>query len=231
MSKKFYVRDCHDFIKELDENSIDLLYINPPFATTACYWDQSLRWDELFPEMFRVVKPNGNIVIHTSIPFTYTMIRHKKPNYHFTFQKGRPTGHLNAKREPLRDLEEILIYKVTPTAKYFPQMKGDTEHYSKRENPKGSKYNQKQKSYETTHKGSYPRIFLGKYPYISQKDSPKSIDDELTKYIIKTYTEEGDTILDFCCCNQNNGCIAEQLGRHYIGSDISDQYLGSYDLN
>jgi len=231
MSKKFYIANCHEFIKELEGNSVDLIYINPPFATTANDWDKKLRWKELFPEMERVTKPTGNIIIHVAIPFTYELIKHKSPNYHYTWQKTRPTGHLNAKKEPLRDIEEVLVYKNSPTAKYYPQMKGEQEHKSKREAPKGSKYTQKQKSYESQHTGSFPRLFLGKFPYISQKDSPKSIHSDLTKYIINTYTEEGDTILDFCCCDAGNGTIAEQLGRHYIGSDISDQYLGSYDFN
>jgi len=231
MSKEFYVRDCHNFIKELEENSVDLIYINPPFATTANDWDKKLRWKELFPQMHRVVKPDGNIIIHTAIPFMYEIVRYEKPNYHFVWQKTRPTGHLNAKREPLRDIEEVLVYKNSSKAKYYPQLSGDTEHKTKREQPKGSKYTQKQKGYESKHTGSFPRLFLGKYSYVSQKQTPKSIHDNLTKYIINTYTQEADTILDFCCCDAGNGTIAESMGRNYIGSDISDQYLNSYDLN
>jgi site-specific DNA-methyltransferase (adenine-specific) len=226
MSKKFYVGDCHDLIKELEGNSIDLIYINPPFATTANDWDKKLRWKELFSEMHRVVKPEGNIVIHTAVPFMYEIVGYEKPNYHFAWQKTRPTGHLNAKKEPLRDIEEILVYKNTSKAQYFPQMRGEQEYHSKREKPKGTKYTQQQKSYESNHKGSFPRLFLGKYPHITQKNTPKSIADELTRFIINSYTQEGDTIFDFCCCDSSNGTIAESMGRNYIGTDISDKYFG-----
>ena len=225
MTKKFYVGNCHDLIKELEGNSVDLIYINPPFASTNQPWDTKLRWNELFSEMHRVVKPEGNIVIHTAIPFTYEIIRHERPNYHFAWVKTRPTGHLNAKKEPLRDIEEILVYKNSPKSNYYPQMNGEEEHSSKRDNPKGTKYTQQQKSYESKHKGSYPRLFLGKYPHITQKNTPKSIHDEITRFIINSYTQEGDVIFDFCCCDKGNGTIAESMNRNYIGTDISDAYF------
>lgn len=221
----YLIDDCHAAIKDIENNSISLIYINPPFATTAQKWDKPLDWGFLFPEMFRILKDDGVIAIHCAIPFTYELINYMKPNYHYTWIKGRPSGHLNAKKQPLRSCEEILIYYKNPKHTYNPQMKGDAITYSKRENPKGTKYYQEQKPYTTNHVGQYPRTFLGVFNNISQKDSPKSIPDAITKYIILTYSNEDETILDFCCCDKNNGNIATELNRIYYGIDKSDKYL------
>jgi len=222
----YLIDDCHRAIKDIENNSISLIYVNPPFNTTAQTWDkQPLDWSLLFPEMFRILKEDGVIAIHCSMPFTYDLIRQHKPRYHLSWIKTRPTGHLNAKRMPLRNMEEILIYYKSPSHTYNPQMKGDKITYSKRENPKGTKYYQQQKPYTTNHKGQYPRTFLGVFNNISQKNSPKSVPDEITKYIMLTYSNEGDTILDFTCCDKNNGNIATELGRDYYGIDKSDKYL------
>jgi len=225
MSSKYYIGDCEELIKELSGNSVDMIYTNFPFATTANTWDKNINFKELFPEMYRVTKPTGNIVLHAAIPFTYRLIEIERPSYNWVWEKGRPTGHLNAKKEPLRNLEEILIYKTTPAAKYNPQMRGSQLYKSKRTNPAGSNYLQKQKSYESEHRGKYPTTFLGKYSYVSQKQTPKSIPRELTIEMLRTYSDVGDTILDLTCCSRENGDIAIELERNYIGIDISDEFL------
>lgn len=221
----YIIADCHEAIKDIESNSISLIYFNPPFATTAKEWDKPLDWKSLFPQMFRILKDDGVIAIHAAIPFTYKLINEYQPRYHYTWIKGRPTGHLNAKKQPLRSCEEILIYYKNSHHTYNPQMKGQDLTVSKREKPKGSEYYQNQKSYTSQHRGKYPQTFLGLFKHISQSDTPKSIPDPITRYIMLTYSNIGETILDLTCCSKNNGTIATQLGRDYIGIDKSKQYL------
>lgn len=108
-------------------------------------------------------------------------------------------------------------------------MKGDKITKSKRENKNHSGYYKSQKSYESEHKGNYPTTFLGVFKSVSQSDSPKSVPDLLTKYIMLTYSNKDDVILDMTCCDMNNGNIAMDLERDYIGIDKSDEYLKEGD--
>lgn len=225
MSSTFIIGDCLECMKDIENESINLIYINPPFAITAKEWDKPLRWDLIFPEMFRILKSNGVICIHSSIPFTYELIKHHQPKYNYNWCKVRPTGFLNAKKQPLRNMEEILVYYKSPKHTYNIQMKGNKITKSKRENKNHTNYYQTQKAYETEHKGNYPTTFLGTFKNISQWNTPKSIPDEITKYIMLTYSNKDETILDFTCCDKNNAIIAENLGRHYLGIDINDNYI------
>ena len=228
MSKTYIIGDCLEEIKHIEPKSIDFIYTNLPFATTHKEWDKEIDLEILFREMYRVLRDDGVIALHAAIPFTYKLIRVKQPNYHYTWVKARPTGHLNAKKQPLRNVEEVLIYYKNPDHTYLPVMDGDVIHSSKRENKNYSGYYQSQKSYSSTHIGNYPRTFLGAFKSISQKNSPKSIPDTLINYFMKTYCRINGTILDLTCCDDGAGIIAERLKRHYIGIDISDKYLKKY---
>jgi len=222
---KYIIGDIHEKIKELDTNSIDLIYTNPPFNTTGKQWDKPLNWIELWKEMDRVIKDNGIILLHCSIPFTYDLIRIRKPNYNYVFVKNNPTNFFHAKKQPLRQVEEILVYyKKSHT--YNPQMIGTDLMLNNRTNSyEGDLYYGNQKPNISNHKGRFPTTFLGKFSRILQKSSPKSIDDNITIKMIKTYSNENDTILDMTCCDKNNGTIASNLKRNYIGIDISDKFF------
>jgi len=225
MSSKYIIGDIHEIIKTFEEDSFDLIYTNPPFGTTCKKFDTPLKWNELFLEMDRVLKPNGVILLHTAIPFTYDIIRERKPKYHYTWIKTNPTNFFQAKKQPLRQVEEILVYyKKTHT--YNPQMIGDDDMKRIRNKKyEGDLYYGNQKPNKSTHKGRFPTNFLGKFARISQTKSPKSINDDITRRIILTYTNEEDTILDMTCCDKNNGDISKELKRNYIGVDISDEYI------
>ena len=101
--------DIHEEIVKLETNSIDLIYTNPPFNTTENKWDKALDWKCLFKEMYRVLKPNGKIILHCSIPFTYELINIEKPRFHYIWIKDKPTNFFHAKNQPLRIQEEVLV--------------------------------------------------------------------------------------------------------------------------
>ena len=220
--------DIHDVIRSIPTNSIDLIYTDPPFGITRAKWDESLDWSYLFPEMWRVLKPKGIIVLYASPPFTYTLLKESTPKYHYSWRKNNTTGFFTAKKQPLRCMEEILVY-YKDTGTYNPQMVGD-KSYKKRmmTQTHGNQYfttseNAKvpEKSYETEeggHQGRYPTTY--KDWEIRKDGTGITRTDEHIDYFIKTYSNQGDTVLDMTCHNQYVGDRCLLLDREYIGVDI-----------
>jgi len=224
--KKYITGDIHDVIKTLDDDSIDFIYTDPPFGTTKASWDKGLKWEELFPEMWRVLKPKGIICLYASIPFTYELLQYERPKYHYTWIKNNSTNFLNAKIQPLRLTEEIFIY-YKGRGTYNPQMIGDK--YVKKRNVKfggdqgywGKEGdNTKENCYDSSegHRGKYPTTTLN---YSIRKDNTGiTRTDEHIDYFIKTYTNEEDVVLDMTCHCKYVGDRCETLNRRYIGVDI-----------
>tara|TARA_R110000822_G_scaffold309014_1_gene437748 strand:+ start:554 stop:1261 length:708 start_codon:yes stop_codon:yes gene_type:complete len=229
--KKYIEGDIHEVIKTLEDDSIDFIYTDPPFGTTQAEWDMGLSWSSLFPEMWRVLKPTGIIVLYASMPFTYDLLQYEKPRYHYNWKKNTKTGFLQAKRQPLRQMEEIFVY-YKKSGTYNPQMEGDT-FYPKRNVKIGSEENKYwdvkhnvtittgKKSYQVEgegHTGLYPTTF--KEWKIRKDNTGITRDDEQIDYFIQTYSNENDTILDMTCHNDYVGNRCDILNRNYIGVDL-----------
>ena len=214
--------DIHDVIKTIEDDSIDLIYTDPPFAVSKAKWDKPLRWVELFKEMWRVLKPTGIIVLYASMPFTYELLKYEKPKYHYSWIKNNSTGFLSCKYQPLRQTEEIFIY-YKQRGTYNPQMVG-SEYFKKRNVKYGSAENQYwgdiKKKDDEGHIGKHPTNVL-RYP-IRKNHSGVTRTDEQIDYFIKTYSNEGDTILDMTCCSDYVGLRCSALERHYIGVDLEE---------
>ena len=223
----FISGDINDVIKTLDTDSIDFIYTDPPFAITGASWDKGLNWKELFPEMWRVLKPNGVICLYASCPFTYELLQYEKPKYHYSWIKNNKTGFFQAKRQPLRQVEEIFVY-YKKNGTYNPQMIGD-EFHKKRTVIYGgqNKYygdckvkdGWGEETDEGGHKGRYPTTF--KNWDIRKDKSGITRTDEQIDYFIKTYSNEGETILDMTCHNDYVSKRCGLLKRNYIGVDIN----------
>ena len=225
--------DIHDVIKTLDDNSVDFIYTDPPFGTTEAQWDKGLRWNELFPEMWRVLKPKGIICLYASMPFTYHLLQYEKPRYHYSWIKNNSTGFLQCKNQPLRRNEEIFIY-YKQRGTYNPQMEGDTFHQTRhtkigstKQKYWGSRDNlneeklQGKNSYTVEgkgHRGKYPTTF--KDWKVRKNHTGITRTDEQIDYFIKTYTNENDTVLDMTCHNNYVGDRCKILNRKYIGVDL-----------
>jgi len=218
--------DIHEVIKTIDDNSIDFIYTDPPFATTKAKWDKPLRWKELFPEMWRVLKPNGVICLYASMPFTYELLKYETPKYHYTWIKNNSTGFFQAKYQPLRKNEEIFIY-YKKRGTYNPQMIGNEFHpkrnvkYGGKNGYWGDKGINKANEYnhEEGHYGRFPDTILN-YPVRKDKTGITRTDEHID-YFIKTYTNEDETILDMTNHTKYVGSRCEMLGRNYIGVDLN----------
>lgn len=228
---KYIEGDIHNVIKTLETDSIDFIYTDPPFnSQTKAKWDSTLKWDMLFKEMWRVLKPEGIIALHSAIPFTYELLKYEKPKYHYCWRKNNSTGFFSAKYQPLRTMEEIFIY-YKKRGTYNPQMIGN-EYHSKRNVKYGGKNAywgeagvNKDNEYvkEEGHKGRYPTTYL-EYPIRKGKGNGITRCDDMIDYFIKTYSNEGDTILDMTHHNEIVGNRCELLNRNYIGVDINPHF-------
>lgn len=220
----FIEGDIHKVIKDFDDNTFNLIYTSPPYGTTNAEWDKPLKWDMLFTELWRVLKDDGIIVLHASMPFTYELLKYETPKYHYCWKKNNSTNFFKAKIQPLRDIEEVFVY-YKKNGTYNPQMIGN-KFYKKKLNKMGSNnayYDirdniDKSKYGEGGHKGRYPTTFL-EYK-VRRDDTGITRPDEMMDFFIKTYSNEGDLVLDFTCHNDYSGKRCEALNRKFIGVDI-----------
>jgi len=224
MTTKYIEGDIHEVIKNIPDGSIDLIYTSPPYGITNAKWDKPLDWSNLFPELWRVVKDDGIIVLHASMPFTYDLLSHQRPRYHYSWVKNNSTGFFQAKFQPLRNIEEIFVY-YKKRGTYNPQMVGN-KFYKKRlvkhggtQKYFGTRHNiEKSTTLEEGHTGTYPTTVLN---YKIRRDSTGiTRPDEMLDFFIKTYSNEQDTILDLTTHNNYLGDRCKILNRDFIGVDI-----------
>ena len=220
--------DIHEVIKTIKDDSIDFIYTDPPFGISKASWDKPLRWDELFQQMWRVLKPTGIICLYASIPFTYELLRYEKPKYHYSWKKNKLTCFFGAKKFPLRQMEEIFIYYKKPGT-YNPQMIGDEfrpkQYWKVGDNKASHKYYGERKNIDKSyisdtegHTGKYPTTFKDWNMRVDGSGITRT--DDQIDYFIKTYSNENDTILDMTCHNNYVGDRCKILKRDYIGVDL-----------
>ena len=202
--------------KHIATGSVDLLYADPPFdAATRNSWDKPLDWPAFFAEAFRVLKPSGTLVLHCSIPFNYQLIRSapRPPSYSWYWTKDGNTLPLIAKIQPLRNTEEILVWKGKK-AQYFPQRVG-TEKRTFTSQGTSSYYGACTPQKEQTVIGKYQthHIFMAR-----EIDGFSTRPKALIKLIYNSYSKPGDVVLDpFCYNGISSTCCS---GRRWIGIDL-----------
>ena len=213
----FYHGDVYKILDgQIKDKSIDLIYIDPPFGTTGQWWDSKLNWEKLFEHFFRVLKNTGMLVIHCSIPFNYELIKAapKPPSYTWYWDKQECTNYLNANNQPLRRMEEILVWKNKKVS-YYRQQIGDeiTSRKSCKKNDyvEGSLYDN-----TLTIQGK-TRSNLISMKRHTQGFSTRPA--ELVKLMIDSYSKPGDTILD-CFCYKGLS-YTQSAGRKWVGIDLN----------
>jgi site-specific DNA-methyltransferase (adenine-specific) len=211
----FYRGDTLTTMRSLPAKSVNLIYFDPPFGTTQNTWDEKQDWEALFEECFRVLQDTGMLIIHCSIPFNYELIRAapKPPSHSWYWLKDSHTNPMISKIQPLRQVEEILIWKNKKSC-YYPQKIGT--------DPQKSTYMTKSDYFGEDRRNKTCTINYGKYRnhFISLKRDIQEYStrpQELVELMIQSYSKEGDTILDcFCYKGLSYKCSA---GRKWIGID------------
>ena len=232
---KLYCGDCLDIMKKIPNKSIDMILCDLPYNVTRNKWDVLIPFDALWEQYNRVITDNGAIVLFAQGMFTsYLMQSNDKYwRYNLIWEKDRPSGFLNAKRMPLRSHEDICVfYKKMPT--YNPQMwVGKPLHGMGNKFKEGNLRNNNYGDFPShtnpsaLRKGDtqkYPRSVLKfnrPHPPIHPTQKPVS----LCEYLIKTYTNEGDLVLDNCMGSGTTGVACKNTNRDFIGIEISKEYF------
>jgi len=232
--------DCLEVMKTIESGSIDAIITDPPYGTTACKWDSVIDFDLMWEQLNRIIKPNGAIVLFGSEPFSSAlrMSNIKNYKYDWTWQKNKPTGNFLAKRQPMRALEQISVfYKKQPT--YNPQkIKRTPEEFKACFRKNDSVYNNGEQFGKGT-KGVLIRktekeqwykhpINLIKFNLPDGrkgKQHPTQKPEELMEYIIKTYTKESETVLDFTMGSGTTMVSCVSTNRNGIGIEMDENYF------
>ncbi|MFP7265759.1 DNA-methyltransferase [Bacillus altitudinis] len=223
--------DCLEGMKLISDKSIDMILCDLPYGTTKNKWDSIIPLDELWKEYNRIIKDNGAIVLTAQTPFDKVlgMSNLKMLKYEWIWEKTSATGHLNAKRMPMKAHENVLVfYKKLPT--YNPiKTKDHVRKVSKSEHKFNSKlstnYNKHGfTTYDSTER--YPRS-VQVFATDKQKEAlhPTQKPVALFEYLIKTYSNEGEIVLDNCMGSGTTAVACENLNRQWIGFETESEYI------
>ena len=225
--------DCLEEMKKIESKSIDCIICDLPYGTTHCKWDSIIPLDELWTHYKRIIKDNGAILLFAQTPFDKVLgaSNLQMLKYEWIWEKTQATGHLNAKKMPMKAHENILVfYKKLPT--YNPQMTEGhtpihsyTKYISTQNNTEiyGRMNREISGGGETTR---YPRSVL---TFASDKQTcyfhPTQKPLALCEYMVKTYTNEGDIVLDNCMGSGTTGVACKKLNRDFIGIEKDEKYF------
>jgi site-specific DNA-methyltransferase (adenine-specific) len=223
-----YRADCLELMPSIPDKSIDMILCDLPYGTTACKWDTVIPFEPLWKEYKRIIKDNGAIVLTASQPFTSALVMSnpKMYRYELLWIKEQGTGNLNANKIPLKQHENISVfYKSLPT--YNPQMtqgKSYTMKRAKNTNEIFGKTGTKD-GYITENGGErYPTSTLYFNRELSSRYHPTQKPVALFEYLIKTYTNEGDLVLDNCAGSGTTAIACANSGRKCIGIEKEEKY-------
>lgn len=229
MKIEAWLGDCLDRMKEIPDGSISMILADPPYGTLAYKWDSVIPLHLMWGQVKRIVKPTSPIVLFASQPFTSVLVSSnlKDFRYQWVWQKSRPANFPQAKRQPMKYHEDIVVFGVKSPI-YYPQMvKGDKVR------TKGTNA-----GYRGFHKGLDRPDYLEKeyrdfYPSSIQSFPhhnaglihPTQKPVALMEYLIKTYTLEGETVLDFTAGSFTTGVACINTDRDFIGIEKNDTYF------
>jgi DNA modification methylase len=227
---KIYNEDCLIGMQQIKSGAIDAIITDLPYGTTKCAWDAVIPFDKLWEQYNRVIKHNGAIVLFGAEPFSSHLrlsnLRHFK--YDIVWDKVKGTGFLNAKKQPMRNHEIISVfYKIQCT--YNPQKTTGHEKKAsfKRKHLQTDVYGKMNGDTLYSSTDRYPRS-IQQFSADTQTSSlhPTQKPVSLIEWLIKTYTNEGETVLDNCMGSGTTAIACINTNRNYIGFETDKEYYG-----
>ncbi len=220
--------NCLDLMNDIDDKSIDMILCDLPYGTTACKWDTVIPFEPLWAQYRRVCKPNAAIVLTAQAPFDKALGASNLPmlRYEWIWEKEAGTGFLNAKLAPLKSHENVLVFYTKPPT-YNPQMTVGKAYAGKfsRKNLGSDNYGDAPEiePVARTYEGRYPKTVL-KFPRDRNKIHPTQKPVALFEYLIKTYTNEGELVLDNCAGSGTTAIACLKTNRNYILIEQETKY-------
>lgn len=223
---RLFEGDCLEYMKEIPDGSVDMILCDLPYGMTQNKWDSYIPLDKLWEQYNRIIKTNGAIVLTSNGVFTAKLIL-SQPNiykYKWVWEKSKPTNFLNAKKQPLRKHEDVCVfYKKQPV--YHPQMtKGEPYDKGKRKNQQCGNYG----DFESVHVASDGERYPTDIIYVKTVESegpvlhPTQKPIELGRYMVRTYTNPGDIVLDNTFGSGSFLVAALMEGRNFIGIEKNE---------
>lgn len=222
--------DCLEVMKDIEDKSIDMILCDLPYGTTACKWDTIIPFEPLWEQYKRVIRDRGAIVLTASQPFTSMLVMSnlKMFKYEWVWNKVRKTGHLNSKKQPMKKTENICVFCNGQTT-YKPQMIKGIPHirgsFGKRRNEQ-TVYGEFSENIRYESDEYYPDNII---TYCAEMKSihPTQKPVPLFEYLIKTYTNEGDIVLDNCAGSGTTGVACINTNRKYILIEKEEKYYNT----
>ena len=232
MDIKLLHGDCLEKMKDIPDKSVDMILCDLPYGTTACKWDTIIPFEPLWEQYERIIKDKGAIVLTGTQPFTSNLIMSNAKwfKYEWVWNKHIPRNFINAKIMPMQKHENILVFgkgKIN----YYPQMTlrdkpVKVKNYSKGDNSAYKLNNDGSDSRERIYTHKYPDTIIdGKWEANKGKVHPTQKPISLMEYLIKTYTNEGETVLDNTMGSGSTGVACVNTNRNFIGIELDDKYF------
>jgi len=237
-----YNGDCLKIMPDILDGSIDMVMTDPPYGTTACAWDSIIPFEPMWEQLKRIIKKNGAIVLTASQPFTTALISSNMGmfKYEWIWDKIQGANFMNLKNRPFKTQEQVLVFSKMANFTFNP-IKTLRSPSSLKRDPIGGKgriikHNNKVEHYNCKASGTtvldnmgmkhpidiiqFPVVTKGRYKIKHPTKKPVG----LMEYLIKTYTNEGETVLDFAMGSGTTLVAGKKLGRKAIGIEISEKY-------
>lgn len=233
---ELYRGDCLDMMRELPDASVDLILCDLPYGTTACKWDTVIPFDRLWEQYLRVSKPASAIVLTASQPFTSALVmsQPKLFKHEWIWIKNRGSNFANTVREPMKEHESVLVFSKGKWV-YNKQMQERSEgglarskyavNHSEREQDVYGKFKGRADTSlgELRVPSSWQKFNIAVGSEKTEHPTQKPV--ALMEYLIKTYTNEGDLVLDNCMGSGTTGVACANTGRRFIGMEKEDKYF------
>ncbi len=224
---ELYNGDCLEVMKQIPDGSVDLILTDPPYGTTACKWDSIIPFEPMWEQLKRIIKPNGAICLFGSEPFSSAlrMSNIKWFKYDWIWKKQKPTNFYQVKWQPLKEHENISLFCKTKPF-YEPQGTKRVNIKSGRKNKSSNLYSKYNGGEYIQTIGNYPRTILN-FPTEGDKNRlhPTQKPVALLEYLIKTYTLENETVLDFTMGSGSTGVACVNTNRNFIGIELDKGYF------
>jgi len=233
-TQKLLHGDCLELMKDIPDQSVDMILCDLPYGTTEAKWDNRIDIKELWKQYKRIIRKNGTIVLTSCEPFTSILNISNLDwfKYDFIWNKLNSTGFLNAKARPLKQHENISIFSegnatsTSLTMTYNPQglIDVDITKTNYETDTTGTRNSRKSGTTFKQNKRNYPKSILT-FKYDKDKLHPTQKPVALMEYLIKTYTNEGDLVLDNCMGSGTTGVACKNLNREFIGIELDEKYF------
>jgi len=219
--------ECLEEMDKLIEQDIqvDAIITDPPYGTTVCKWDSVIPFIPMWERLNKLIKPNVAIVLFGSEPFSSALRMSNIKNYKYDWfwKKPQATGFLNSKKMPLKNIENILVFQKS--INYNPQMrKGFKPYQCKQGKTKTENYGKQKGAISKSDGERYPLTLL-EFKKDKEKQHPTQKPVLLMEYLIKTYTNENETVLDFTMGSGTTGVACKNLNRKFIGIEKEEKYF------